>query len=45
MTRQLAVIGVSGSGKTTISQVIALRLGILFIEADDFHPQSNIDLI
>ena len=38
----LIVMGVSGSGKTTIGKAIADRLGWDFYDADDFHPQENI---
>ncbi len=37
------MMGVSGSGKTTIGQLLAQRLGIKFLDADDFHPQANKD--
>ncbi len=37
------VFGVSGSGKTTIGRLIANQLGCDFFDADDFHPQVNID--
>ena len=36
------MIGVSGSGKTTIGKKIANTLGIDFYDADDFHPDENI---
>lgn len=36
-------MGVSGCGKTTIGQELAKQLGLPFFDADDFHPQSNID--
>lgn len=36
-------MGVSGCGKTTIGQGLAKQLGLPFFDADDFHPQSNID--
>lgn len=39
----LVVMGVSGSGKTTVAQILAERLGRPFAEADEFHPQANID--
>jgi 6-phosphogluconate dehydrogenase len=39
----LFVIGVSGCGKTTVGQLLAKALGIEFIDADDYHPQENID--
>jgi gluconokinase len=41
-TRFLIVMGVSGSGKTTIGQAIAAKLDWDFYDADDFHPQENI---
>ena len=40
--RFLIVMGVSGSGKTTIGKVLASKLGWDFYDADDFHPQENI---
>jgi len=39
----VVVMGVAGSGKTTISRALARRLGGEFIEGDSFHPQSNIE--
>ena len=36
-------MGVSGSGKTTVGEALAKRLGMPFIEADDLHPKSNRD--
>jgi len=36
-------MGVSGSGKTTIGQLLAQDLGWSFYDGDDFHPQANID--
>ncbi len=36
-------MGVSGSGKTTIGQALAERLGWPFYDGDDFHPPANID--
>lgn len=41
----ILVMGVSGSGKTTVSQGVSARLGGSFIEADDFHSQDNISLM
>src|SRR3978361_1253443 len=38
----VAVMGVSGSGKTTIATALAAALGCTFLEADSFHPQANI---
>src|SRR5271154_1847242 len=37
----LLVMGVTGSGKTTIAKLLADRLGWLFLEADDFHSPAN----
>jgi gluconokinase len=37
----LLVMGVTGSGKTTVAQLLADRLGWLFLEADDFHSPAN----
>ena len=36
------VMGVSGSGKTTIGKLLSKTLHIPFYDADDFHPQENI---
>jgi gluconokinase len=38
----IVVLGVSGTGKTTIARLLAARLGIPFADADDFHPPANI---
>lgn len=40
---QVVVMGVSGSGKTTVAQLLAERVDARFAEADQFHPQANID--
>lgn len=37
------VMGVSGSGKSTIAKELAKKLNISYQDADDFHPQSNVD--
>ena len=37
------IFGVSGAGKTTISKLLAKRLGWRFLEADDFHPRVNVE--
>ncbi|HEY0640863.1 MAG TPA: gluconokinase [Pseudonocardiaceae bacterium] len=39
----IVVMGVSGSGKTTIGALLAGHLGWAYAEADDFHPRSNVD--
>ncbi len=39
----ILVMGVSGSGKTTVGEKLAESLGCEFRDADDFHPQKNIE--
>jgi gluconokinase len=43
VSQLIAVMGVSGSGKTTVGAALAQRLRVPFGDADDFHPQANID--
>jgi gluconokinase len=38
----LVVMGVSGSGKSTIADKLAARLGWTFEDGDRFHPASNV---
>jgi carbohydrate kinase (thermoresistant glucokinase family) len=42
MPGALIVMGVSGSGKTTVGEKLAVRLGWPFEDADQFHPASNV---
>jgi gluconokinase len=37
------VMGVSGSGKTTVGALLAGQLDWLYAEADDFHPRANVE--
>ncbi|XP_047611102.1 probable gluconokinase isoform X1 [Phacochoerus africanus] len=37
----LLVMGVSGSGKSTIGTLLASELGWKFYDADDYHPEEN----
>jgi gluconokinase len=37
----LVIIGVCGSGKTTIGQALSRRLNFEFIEGDEFHSRAN----
>ena len=39
----IIIMGVSGSGKTTVGSLLAQDLGWTFYEGDYFHPQENID--
>ena len=43
MCRHVIVMGVSGSGKTTVGQGLATELGLELIEGDDYHPPENVD--
>jgi gluconokinase len=36
------VMGVSGSGKSTIGATLARKLDIAFVEGDDLHPPDNV---
>jgi gluconokinase len=39
----VVVMGVSGSGKTTVAELIAGRLGWPFMEGDRLHPEANVE--
>ena len=36
------VMGVAGSGKSTIGPALARALGVEFVEGDDYHPPENV---
>ena len=38
----LVVMGVSGSGKSSVGSALAQRLGAAYVDADDLHPPANI---
>ncbi|MGW1868725.1 gluconokinase [Streptomyces mauvecolor] len=38
----VVVMGVAGTGKTTIGPLVAARLGVPYAEGDDFHPAANV---
>ncbi|WKK71143.1 gluconokinase [Rathayibacter oskolensis] len=40
--RAIVVMGVSGSGKSTVAALLAGQLGWSFLEGDDLHPQANV---
>ena len=40
--RFIIVMGVSGSGKTSVGKALAERLKWDFYDADDFHPPANV---
>jgi gluconokinase len=37
----VVVMGVSGSGKTTIGTLLAQKIGAVFADADDYHSEAN----
>jgi fructuronate reductase len=41
VVRAIVVMGVAGSGKTTVGKMLAARVGGAFLDADDLHPESN----
>lgn len=43
MNRNLYVVmGITGSGKTTVGASLAHALGVDFVEGDDYHPPENV---
>ncbi len=40
--RWLVVMGVAGSGKTTVGGRIAFEFGVAFVDGDDLHPAANV---
>ena len=40
--RAILLMGVSGSGKTTVGLELATRLGWGYADADDYHPPENV---
>jgi carbohydrate kinase (thermoresistant glucokinase family) len=41
-SKVIILMGVTGSGKTTIGRLLGHRMHLPFIDADDYHPESNI---
>ena len=39
----IIIMGVTGVGKTTVGRLLAAELGWTFIDADEFHPASNVE--
>ena len=39
---QVVVMGVSGSGKTTVGERLAAQLGVPFVDGDALHPPANV---
>jgi len=42
MSTHLVVMGVSGTGKSTVAKALQERLGWTFAEGDDLHPATNV---
>ncbi len=40
--KNIVVMGVCGSGKTSVGMAIAQKLGCRFLDGDDLHPRANI---
>jgi len=43
MGMQILVIGLAGSGKSTVGRALAQKLGIAYVDGDRLHPQANLD--
>lgn len=43
LSTTVVVMGVSGSGKTTVAELLAQRLQWEFAEGDDLHPRENVE--
>ena len=41
-SRPVVVMGVSGSGKTTVGAALADALGLRFVDGDALHPAANV---
>ncbi len=39
----IVLMGVTGCGKTTVGRLLAEQLGWMFYDADDFHPEENVE--
>ncbi|MGH1483064.1 MAG: gluconokinase [Geminicoccales bacterium] len=42
MGQAIIIMGVCGTGKTTVGEALAERLGCSFLEGDSFHPPENV---
>lgn len=42
MSQLIVIMGVSGTGKSTIGKLLSEKLSLAFYDADDFHPNANV---
>lgn len=42
MINRIIIMGVSGCGKSSVGEGLALRLGIRYRDGDDLHPPANV---
>jgi len=41
--RTILVMGIAGSGKSSVGRALAQRLNVRFVDADDLHPAANVE--
>jgi gluconokinase len=39
----IVIMGVTGTGKSTVGRLVADHLGVPFVDADDFHDEENVE--
>jgi carbohydrate kinase (thermoresistant glucokinase family) len=42
-TQHVVIMGVSGSGKSTVGELLAPQIGAEFIDGDSLHPPANVE--
>ena len=42
LNQSIVLMGVSGSGKSTVGKLLSARTGTSFFDGDDFHPEENV---
>lgn len=42
MAQLIIIMGVSGTGKSTIGEILSEKLQVPYYDADDFHPEANV---